>query len=165
MAKASGFTPKLGEKICDLLSQGNSVLAISKTKGMPSEATIRNWGREPKYSDVDFVANYARARDAGAHHEFDRIREIEDQIVSKEIDPHAARVLIDSIKWRLSKMLPRQYGDRQHVELAGGVAAPEHTPAIEGAPQWIKDRLAAGPPSVAAAAAISALDKPAAGNA
>ncbi len=32
------FTTELGDRVCDLLSQGNSVLAISKTKGMPSEA-------------------------------------------------------------------------------------------------------------------------------
>ena len=39
------FTPEVGEQICALMSEGLSVLAISKMEGMPKESTIRSWAR------------------------------------------------------------------------------------------------------------------------
>ena len=139
MGRKSGYTPEIGERICELLVGGKSVLAISKLDGMPTEGTIRNWAWNPEYSNQDFIANYARAREMGADHEFDRLEELEDQLEAGKLDPHAARVLIDSIKWRLSKKLPRVYGERAHLEVSGGLSAP--TPK-DHAPDWVKERLA-----------------------
>ncbi len=133
------YTPEVGNKILELLTGGMSVLAISRLEGMPTEGTIRNWAWNPEYSNQDFIANYARAREMGADHEFDRLEELEDQLEAGKLDPHAARVLIDSIKWRLSKKMPRLYGDRQHVEHSGEVkVAPK-----DHAPEWMVERLAA----------------------
>lgn len=136
--RPSGFTAELGEKICDLLSDGRSVLAISKMDGMPPESTIRGWARKAETSSQAFVASYARAREMGADHEFDRIEEIEKDLIAKEIDPHVARVLIDSIKWRLSKKLPRVYGDRSHIEHSGAVKVET---VKDYAPGWMRDQL------------------------
>ncbi len=151
IGRPSGFTAELGEKLCDLLSEGRSVLAISKMDGMPPESTIRGWARKAKWSNEAFVASYAHAREMGADHEFDRIEEIEQRLEREEIDPHAARVLIDSIKWRLSKKLPRIYGERSHLEVSGGlkVESPK-----DHAPDWLRERLAEQVPT-----AISASDE------
>ena len=137
VGRPSGFTAELGEKICDLLSAGRSVLAISKMAGMPPESTIRGWACKAESSSDAFFASYARAREMGADHEFDKLEEIERDLKNKKIDPHVARVLLDSIKWRLAKKMPRLYGDRQHVEHSGEVK----TTPKDFAPEWVVELL------------------------
>ncbi len=146
------FTPELGEKICAGLAAGQSILAIARIEGMPPESTIRRWGRNPKWSSEEFVAEFARAREDNAHHHFDRMQEIEARLEQEDIDPHAARVLLDSMKWRLAKQLPRSFGDRSELQLTGKLAI---FPPIEHAPDWIKQRL-----GTAAAAATSSVQVP-----
>ena len=58
----------------------------------------------------------------------------------KALDPHAARVVVDSIKWRLSKLLPQVYGDRQQLEVSGEVKV---TRPSRDAPEWMQERLKA----------------------
>ena len=141
MARKSGYTSETGDRIIEQLADGMSALAISKLEGMPNERTIRRWAVDPELSDPDFVPKYARAREMGADHEFDRIEELEDRLESGDIDPHVARVLIDSIKWRLSKKLPCTYGDRSHLEVSGGLAVES---VKDHAPEWLSERLAGG---------------------
>ena len=122
------------------------MLAVSKLDGMPSESTIRTWGRDPKNADADFVANYARAREEGAYHQFDQIKDLEERILlpkddPQRIDPNAGRVAIDSMKWRLSKMLPRAFGDRLGLDHTGNLSTALPT-AKEHAPEWMQERLA-----------------------
>ena len=76
----------------------------------------------------------------GADHEFDRIEELEDQLEAGELDPHVGRVLIDSVKWRLSKKLPRVYGDRSHLEVSGGLKVET---VKDQAPEWMQEALTA----------------------
>ncbi len=135
---ACKFTPELGEKICAALAAGQSILAIARLEGMPPESTIRRWGRNPKWSCGEFVAEYARAREDNAHHHFDRLQEIEARLEQEDIDPHAARVLLDSMKWRLAKQVPRSYGDRTALEVSGRV----ERPALDAAPEWLKEAIA-----------------------
>ncbi len=134
---ACKFTPELGEKICTALAAGQSILAIARIEGMPPESTIRRWGRNPKWSSDEFVAEYARAREDNADHHFDRMQEIEKRLEKEEFCPNSARVLLDSIKWRLSKQLPRSYGDRTAVEVSGRV----ERPLSDGAPEWMKEAI------------------------
>jgi hypothetical protein len=54
------------------------------------------------------------------------------------LDPHAARVVVDSIKWRLSKLLPEKYGDRQEIKVGGEVKV---TRPSQDAPEWMQERI------------------------
>ncbi len=56
-----------------------------------------------------------------------------------KIDPNTARALIDSIKWRLAKMLPRVYGERSHLEVSGELKLET---VKDRAPEWMAERLA-----------------------
>ena len=136
--RSSGFTPELGERICEELLQGHSVLAISKLEGMPSHMTIRRWGYKAENSSEDFVSKYARAREDGAHTEFDKIRDLEQDLLTGKLDPQTGRVVIDSVKWRLSKMLPKSYGDKQTIEHQGE----PKLRAIDMAPEWLQQAIA-----------------------
>jgi hypothetical protein len=134
---ACTFSPELGEKICAALAVGRSILCIARNEEMPPESTIRRWGRNSKWSSEEFVAEYARAREDNADHHFDRMQEIEARLEKEDIDPHSARVLLDSMKWRLSKQLPRSYGDRTAVEVSGRV----ERPISDSAPEWMQEAI------------------------
>ncbi len=58
-----------------------------------------------------------------------------------DLNPHAARVAIHTIKWRLSKMLPGTYGERSHLEVSGGL---KMDTIKTHAPEWLQERLAGG---------------------
>ncbi len=54
------------------------------------------------------------------------------------LDANVGRTLIDSAKWRASKLKPKVYGDR--LELAGKVGTTSDL--VEQAPDWLKARVA-----------------------
>ncbi len=137
--RASGFTEQIGEHICELLCQGHSVLGIARMRGMPPATTIRRWRWNARLSSETFVADYARAREEGAHAEFDKLRDLEQDLIDGKLEPHAGRVVIDSIKWRLSKMLPRTYGDTSIIQHQGQIEA--QVAPKDHAPDWLKEAL------------------------
>ncbi len=138
MGRRTTFTAEVGLKICELLADGHSLLAISKMPWMPRISTLQGWAWHADRSSEAFVVNYARARALQAHSEFDELKEVEGELKAGKIDPHTARVLIDSIKWRLAKMLPRVYGERAHLEVSGGLKVES---VKDSAPEWMQERL------------------------
>ncbi len=145
MGRKCGYTPELGERICELTAEGASLRDIAEQPRMPPRQTITRWVATPDLSDPDFPGRYARARDLGCHAQFEQLRDLEDRLLdyNDKIDPHAARVAIDTIKWRLAKMLPGVYGERTHIEHSGEVKV---TPK-DHAPEWMLDRLEMGKPA------------------
>ncbi len=139
MGRKSTYTPELGEKIIEMTAEGLSQDEIARHPGMPPQRTISNWGMNPKHSDQDFVAGYACAREAGAHAQFEQIRRIEEKLLAEKFeDPQNARIALDAIKWRLSKMLPGVYGDRSHLEHSGAVKIDS---IRTFAPEWVEEML------------------------
>jgi len=115
MGRPSIKTPELIEAICDAIADGRSLRSICDDDGMPSTQTVRRWLDE----DEDFVAKYARAREAQADVMDDKILIVADACTSE--NAAAARVKIDAYKWRASKLAPKVYGDKQQLEHSGGV--------------------------------------------
>jgi len=133
--RPSKYTPALAAAICARLAAGESLRAICRGKGMPSEATIRVWARD----DVEgFYAQYARARDIGLDVLADetlaiadtpmegvRIEKSKDGIkeVREDMLGHR-RLQVDTRKWYLSKLAPKRYGDKTSMELTGADGGP-----------------------------------------
>lgn len=126
------YTPEMADKICERLAAGESLNAICKDDGYPSESTVRGWALD----DVQgFSTKYARARDIGYDVMAESILRLADEAnigqktVSKatglEItegdNVDRSRLQVEARKWLLSKMLPKKYGDRQHIEHSGKV--------------------------------------------
>lgn len=80
---------------------------------------------------------YARARDSQADAHFAEMTELEQQCLHGELDPQALRAVIDSRKWRLARMRPKVYGDKQAIEHSGsiGVLSQEQIDAVYRAQQ------------------------------
>ena len=110
---------ELADVILDKLAQGESLRAICEAAGMPSEATVRRWNTD----DVDgFAAQYTRAIAMRSAVHVEQIIEIADEPCADAVAAQRARNRIDARKWTASKLLPKVYGDRQHLEHSGKVS-------------------------------------------
>lgn len=103
--------------ICDLVARKQTLNQITQLPNMPSYETVRQWLLE----DKELAANYARARECRADARADRIDQITTMIVNGELDPQAAKVIIDAEKWLAGKEKPKVYGDKVFQEHSGSI--------------------------------------------
>lgn len=126
------YSTEIAAEICDRLAQGESLRAICEDLHMPSERAVRFWVLD----DLNgFASQYARARAIGYERMAEEILAISDtpMIGTKSVSKATGleisegdmiehrRLQVDTRKWMLAKMLPKVYGDKQHVELTGQV--------------------------------------------
>lgn len=118
------YSEDLADQICTRLESGETLRAICRDEGMPTEAAVRNWALE----DMEgFAARYARAREIGYMTMADEILEIADDGNNDWMERHGedgsgwvlngehvarTKLRIDTRKWMLSKVLPKIFGDR-----------------------------------------------------
>ncbi len=100
------YTPALAETVCKRIAEGESLRAICRDSGMPTEGAVRAWARDNRDG---FGARYRLARELQFEFWADQIVEIAD---ASEADPRDRQVRIDVRKWLLSKLAARRYGDR-----------------------------------------------------
>lgn len=67
--------------------------------------------------DAELRDKYARAKEARTETFIDRIEAIEDLVSAGNIDPAAAKVIIDAEKWKAAKFYPKMFGDKQQVDM------------------------------------------------
>lgn len=135
MGRPSDYTPELALSICERLVEGESLRAICLSEGMPHRGTVFRWLE----THEAFRDQYARARQAQADALADEITHIADtpqlgvirkitkggvEITEEDMLGHR-RLQIDARKWIASKLLPKKYGDKSHVEHSGEVTLTE----------------------------------------
>jgi hypothetical protein len=97
------------------MGNGESLRNIAKDMGLP-ESTLRGWALE----DDESFAQYARAREAQAHALFEDIADLARSAVGLDKDlVQGYKLAIDAKKWQASKLLPREYGEKQQHEVSG----------------------------------------------
>ena len=131
--RPTGYTPELAEAICERLANGESLRAICRDDAMPAESTVRGWARDDREG---FSTQYARARDIGLDAMADELLAIADdgsndtyktddgKVTVDHDHIQRSRLRVDTRKWLLSKMAPKRYGDRQHLEMTGAEGGP-----------------------------------------
>ena len=100
---------------CALISGGATVKEAASTFGI-DRVTLWRWKEE-----TDELRNlYARARDQSADADEDEAVEVARQSLHARSaeEVQAARLLVDTLKWRAAKRRPKEYGDKQHVDVA-----------------------------------------------
>lgn len=143
------YSAAIAEEICDRLAAGSSLRQIETLEGMPPESTVRRWVADDRDG---FAAHYARAREIGYHKMADELLDIADdgtndtrtsddgRTITDQDVIQRSKLRVDTRKWLLSKMLPKVYGDKTQVELAGKdggpvgfvlMGAPEQSSAAE----------------------------------
>ena len=95
------------------IEAGKSMREVCRMDGMPDHTTVIRWMRD----DAALATRYARARMAQADVLFDRMEAVEEAVSAGTMDSHAARVVLDSMRWRASKLAPKVYGDRLDVSV------------------------------------------------
>lgn len=119
MGRPNGYSPEIAEEICERLAAGESLRKICRDDHLPPESTVRQWALDDRQG---FAAQYTRARDIGIDCMADEILDIahdgsNDWIKTEkgtmaDFDHiNRSRLRVDSLKWYLSKLAPKRYGD------------------------------------------------------
>ena len=102
------------DRIMAELETGRSLVQVCKDEGMPDRETVSRWMRD----DPAYAAKYAYARAMQADTLFSEMADVEHKVQAGTMDSHAARVVLDSMRWRASKLAPKVYGDRLDVSVS-----------------------------------------------
>lgn len=114
--RPSDFAEETAARICDALSEGQSLRAICAADDMPHRSTVFRWLE----ANSIFRDQYARAKAFLADMDADDIVDIADGKFAVEAtgeeaqpaDPVRDRLRVDVRKWRASKLAPKKYGDK-----------------------------------------------------
>jgi hypothetical protein len=128
------FAPDLILTICLRTAEGESMRAICRDPEMPSRTRLQ----KELLENAGFAAQYAVARELLYQGWADEILEISDDGTTDYITKvgrngheyeavdqehiQRSRLRVDSRKWMLSKLLPKQFGDKVEHEHGGEVA-------------------------------------------
>ncbi len=110
------YPPEIRQVILDRIAAGGSLRRICEQDGMPDKATVLRW-----MDDAEFATKYARAREVQADVLFDGMADIESKVETGDLKPDAARVILDSQRWRAEKLKPKAYGSKVDVNHGGNV--------------------------------------------
>lgn len=128
------YSEEIAEEILDRLASGEALFGICQDAHMPSEKAVRLWAIERTEPGEDgapaFAPRYARARAVGFEALAEEVLRISDEpCIGPDgwVDNGAVqrqRLMADSRKWFLSKLLPKQFGDKVTQEITGDPNAP-----------------------------------------
>ena len=125
MKRGGPFNEKQFEAICRRVSNGETLAAVCRDRGMPVRSTVQWWVVSD--TPAGTAARYARAREAQAEAWADQIIELADLCregvkITKKGDGKVeqvtgdmverARLQVDSRKWLMARLHPRAYGER-----------------------------------------------------
>lgn len=122
--RPTDYCTEIADKICERLSDGESLKAICEPSEMPTRSTVYRWlSLHEEFSDM-----YARAREEQAETLADEIISIADEsdrdsmegkngeiVVNNEFIQRS-RLRVDARKWVAAKLKPRKYGDKIQQE-------------------------------------------------
>lgn len=124
-------TPEQKERICDLLSEGESLRKVCETLGLERKAVWREYDQDP-----EFRASIARAREIAGEAHADRAAEIIGKVERGELDPNAGRVILGGLQWQAAKQAPKRFSDRQVI------AGERENPLVQATDEQIEARIA-----------------------
>lgn len=142
VAKRRGRPPMLfdqdvADEICRRAAESEPLTKICEDDAMPGWNTVYKWLN----AFPSFAQAYARAREDSAESGYAEIMEIECDLREGRIEANTARVLVDSIKWRLGKLKPKVYGDVQRIDMT---VSPGDMPDSELDRELVEAATAAG---------------------
>ena len=139
VGRPSSYTEAIAAEICRRIVAGEGLRKICETPGMPHHSTVYNWlSDNPAFSDA-----YARARECQMDSWADELREIADDSSKDYIEVETpdgrverrfdgehvqrSRLKIDTLKFLMSKLAPRRFGDKVAVDLTAKTAIEDLT--------------------------------------
>lgn len=120
------YSIEVAEHICDQLAEGKSLVTVLKAPNMPEYRTVLRWLK----NHAEFADMYATARADSADANADAITAVAEQCLAGTVDPHAARVAIDAMKWTAGRRMPKKYGEFSRNEISGPDGGPIETRSL-----------------------------------
>jgi len=136
----STFTPEIAAEICKQLMLGKSLREICQAEGMPDRGTVHDWAHDDREG---FGSQYMRARAIGIDQIADEAIQIANTPVEGVMETDKLgkdgyytevrradmiehrKLQVDTRKWYVSKLAPKLYGDRTHIEHSGEIKTRE----------------------------------------
>ena len=103
------------ERVCARIEQGELTARAAEAEGV-TDRSIRRWVTE----DEAIRVRYTRARDLSA----DALAEQAVGIATGDgeyEDAQERRLAYDALRWLAGKRRPKEYGDKQSIEVSGGI--------------------------------------------
>ena len=118
MGRPTKYGKKVIAKFCFELSLGRSLRDVCKDDDMPTHPTVLTWfERYP-----DFLTQYARAKEFSALADAEVMDSLLGDVLAGTIDPQAARVAADIIKWTSAIKQPTKYGTKVNLNHSGTIS-------------------------------------------
>ncbi len=117
MGRPTDYTQELASKICSQLAEGISLRTVCLAEDMPTKTTVFNW----LHSNKDFLDQYERACQERTEAQQEILLELGDEAIQLAQSVHfkasnavvsAVKLKADNLKWSMSKMKPKKYGDK-----------------------------------------------------
>ena len=124
-ADITDYSPELGEIVCKLIANSEKGLrqTLKAHGGLPSMAIVYQW----RDNNPNFAVMFAQAK----RRQLEAMAEdIVDTAMNEDMDPADKRLIVDTKKWLLSKLMHRQFGDKLDIT-SGGEALPASSQHID----------------------------------
>lgn len=117
VGRPTKYTKILANTICQQLALGQSLRKVCDGETMPEVKTVFNWFRIHK----DFLQQYEQATQERTEYHQELLLEMGDEAIAhaETSDPKASGAVVsayklkaDNLKWSMSKMKPKKYGDK-----------------------------------------------------
>lgn len=112
--RPSDYTEELAHEICAQLATGKSMRAICEPDTMPDRGTVMRWVVEDREG---FAAIYARAREAGGHVRADDMQDLNEKVLSGDLEPNAARVVLGNMQWQAERYAAKVFSPKSTVDV------------------------------------------------
>lgn len=92
--------------------------SICAEDAMPAVSSVLLWvvsGRLVEGTEKPFSEQYMQAREAGGFSHADRIVDTVDRVSIGELEPQAARAMLDGLKWAAERMAPKAHSAKQDI--------------------------------------------------
>lgn len=125
------------ERVLELLREGETLSSICRQDGMPSIGRVLGWvdGQSPPFPD--FGERFARDQRQGWQAMGYQVMDESRAAVGKDMPGVAAqKLVVDTMKWLLSRRLPDTFGDRLQLDGSAAARAEIHVylPGKDGRP-------------------------------
>jgi hypothetical protein len=123
VGRPTDYTKELGDKVCSLIIEGNSLLSVCSMEDMPDKSTIFRWLRKyPEFRDNYDISTTERTlamgeeiidiSDDGTNDYMTITKGDKDYNVEDREVTNRSKLRVETRKWLMSKMLPKKYGDK-----------------------------------------------------
>ena len=108
MPNTKKWSPELGDKLADHISEGGSIKSACEAHKI-SRVIFYRWIREyPDFGDQIDIATQNRATS--------HVDELFDIAVDENLDIHTRKLLSENIKWAAARMYRNAFGDKLEVD-------------------------------------------------